>query len=183
MKKIIRDIVLMILAVIGVLFAVVVIFGNRNEKSMFESIGDGMGTVSQKAYTSDIATELEENKYVEIPTIHYIGGSRTVGDEVYLADMFEIEYADGTIVPASSDDKTAIYLVDIRDSLNNIIIENLTTEQIESLEEIPAAFVFDKEQSILYFHKSGVFTVYIKVYTESQSGVLCEFMIPVEVGD
>lgn len=99
-----------------------------------------------------------------------------------IIDMFEVEYEDGTRIPLSEDDNTSIYLVDVRDSANNILVEKLTTEDIEVLEEIPAAFVYDKEQHILYFHQSGTFQVFIRVYTGSSQGVLYEFTIPVEVG-
>ena len=52
---------------------------------------------------------------------------------------------------------------------------------IDIMEEIPAAFVYDKENDLLYIYGSGTYTVEVKVYGASGATQTYEFNLPVEV--
>lgn len=183
-KNVIRDVFIIIIVVIGVIFSITTIFGGLKGKddSIFSAIGEKVGTIKQEPHISEIATELEEISEAEMPTIYYVGGSRTVGDAVSIEDMFEVQYENTSRMPLSEAENTFIFFVDVRDTSGNILVEKLTTEDIEKLEEIPSAFIYDKDQHILHFHQSGTFIVSIRVYSGTSSGMLYEFEIPVEVG-
>ena len=182
MHKITKDAVLILMAVIALLFLITVYFvGFNGEGLIFSTFGRKMGTVNAEMPVSETHKKIEDVISVEIPQIHYIGETRTVGDSVIISDIFEIEYEDGTVVLAKDDQKGSITLSDIRDMSDNTVLTKLTTEDVESLEDIPTAFVYDKELDILYCHRSGVYRVYIKYYSGSASGVLYEFLLPVEV--
>ena len=140
-----------------------------------------MGTVKSDMPVSEVHKKIEDVISVEIPQIHYIGDTRTVGDMVEITELFEIEYEDGTVVLAKEDEKGSITLSDIKDTSDNTALTKLATEDVDALEDIPTAFVYDKEQHILYCHRSGVYKVYVKYYSGSANGVLYEFMLPVEV--
>lgn len=182
MKNLINENFLIILAAIGLIFLVTVYFvGLGNEGGIFTSLGSGVESTTQESYITDIAPELEGAVTTEIPTIHYSGGARTVGDVIELKNLFDVEYEDGTTVKLSEATNLKVVLKDVRDKEDNLVVTKLSTEDIEALEEIPTAFIFDKEQNLLYFHKSGIFTVYIKIYSGTGNGILYQFSIPVEV--
>lgn len=183
MKGVIRDIFLVILAAIGLLFLVMVYFvGLEGEGGIFTTLGSSVGNTTAETNIVDMADQIEIVNTMEIPTVHYIGGTRKVGDVTALKALFKAEYEDGTIVKLSEATNLKVVLKDVRDKEDNLVVIKLSTEDIEALEDIPTAFVYDKEQDILYFHKSGIFTVYIRLYSETGSGVLYQFSIPVEVG-
>lgn len=183
MKEVLKENIFVILEVIGLIFLMIVYFvGLNQEGDIFASLGSGVGPIMQESYIVDLSSDIEDTVARDIPTLYYNGGTRSVGESVYLKELFDVLYEDGTIVPLNEVDTLEITLKDIRDTENNLVLEKLSTEDIEALEEIPAAFIYDNEQFLLYLHKSGVFTVYINIYSGTGNGALYQFSIPVEVG-
>ena len=80
----------------------------------------------------------------------------------------------------SVEEDFAIYLMDIRNMDGNSVLEVLSSAEIEDMEEIPATFIYDREQDILHIFGSGIYVVYVKVYGSSGGQVVYEFKLPVE---
>ena len=115
-----------------------------------------------------------------IPTIYYNRGSFRQGDSVEFKSMISVKKQDGTIVNGSMEDGFALYLVDIRTTAGNSVLEKMSTDTLANLEEIPATFVYDKEMDMLYIFGSGNFTVFVKIYSDTGSAETYEFQLPIE---
>lgn len=183
MKEAIKQYFPIILATIGVFFAIVVYFIGilGTERGIFTDVGSGFEDVSSTEITNNTIVQWEEMDE-NLPAVKYVGAVRKVGEAVRIQELFQFEYESGEIISGTNQEKFTIYLSDIEDASGNSVCEKLSSSDIEALEEIPVAFVLDKEQDILYFHKSGTFKVFIKVYYAGGDDILYEFMIPVEAG-
>ena len=102
------------------------------------------------------------------PEVIYQNGTQKVGTYVQFKDLFQTE------------ENTNIYLKDIRDKEGNSVLKMLSRDGFESLEEVPAPFVYLKEEGLLYFFGSGLYTVYIKTYGANGGQQAMEFIMPVE---
>ena len=102
--------------------------------------------------------------------VKYKAGVRYVGDCIKFRDLFEVK----------TENDLALYLMDITRS-GRSVLELLSSEDVEALEEIPAPFVYDKDQDLLYIFGSGIYTVKIKVYGSSGGTDIYEFQLPVEL--
>ncbi len=120
----------------------------------------------------------EVNAYV--PEIQYNSGAKQIGDCIAFKELFLVKKEDGSFVNGSLEDDFALYLTDITQS-GNSVLERMTSEEIDVMEEIPAAFVYDKENDLLYIYGSGTYTVEVKVYGASGATQTYEFNLPVEV--
>ena len=180
MKNILSKLFLVVLAVIGSVFALgVYLFGFNGNGNIFSNIGSQFAGVSYDSNISDVASDLEEWKSNLTVNVRYTGGAKTVGDVSAFRDMFDITFLDqdGAQVNNINYD---IYLSDIRDTSDNSVVVRMTTENIDKLEEIPADVLYDTEQHNLYYYKSGVYTVYISIYLYDGSTFSYEFVLPVE---
>lgn len=111
----------------------------------------------------------------------YSGGARKSGEAVLLSDMLEIQNADGSTTRLTDAEGITVSLSDVKDTYQNSVLTKLGTQETEDLEEIPTAFVYDREQSLLYFYKSGVYDVYVTIYKDDRNGIRYVFSVPVEV--
>ena len=59
-------------------------------------------------------------------------------------------------------------------------MEVMSANDIAQLEEVPAPFVYDKENDLLYIFASGTYHVIVKIYTDSGASQSYEFQLPVE---
>ncbi|MBQ8519467.1 MAG: hypothetical protein IJ455_07710 [Agathobacter sp.] len=156
--------------------------GLRGKKSVFEGAGEifapafDTGVVKNNAlsYVGDSVSGY-------VPVIAYTGGTQTAGTYITLKSMFDVILEDGTIVKGSTEDGFAIYLMDIKNTADNSVLLFWTAEDIAEMEEIPAAFVYEKEQDILYCFKSGIYTVYVKIYGTDGGEETYVFSLPVEI--
>ena len=119
----------------------------------------------------------EVNSYV--PEVKYNAGAKQVGDCIRFKELFLVKREDGSWVAGNTEDDYALYLIDITRT-GNSVLEYMSYEEIENMEEIPAAFVYDKENDLLYIYGSGIYTVKIKVYGNSGASKVFEFQLPVE---
>ena len=115
-----------------------------------------------------------------IPVVKYVGEVQCVGGQAVFKTLFSVRQEDGSFVSGDTVDEWSLYLVDIKTSSGNSVLAMLTSEQIEALEEIPTPFIYDSERDVLYFHGSGIYVVYIKIYGKSGGHSMYEFRIPVE---
>lgn len=170
MNFIIKNLWPIVLAGIFVIFAIGIYFSNNN--GIFKNIGDKLLGVHQEAQIVDITEMVSGTEVAEEPVLKYYGSARKVGEVVPLSSLFEM---------AGSED-LIINLKGIQNKSGNNVVEFLKTEEIESMEEISSAFIYDIEQKLLYFHKSGIYNGTIEVYTEHGNRYYYEFLMPVEVG-
>jgi len=150
-----------------------------------EGVFEGAGSV----YVNMIGTDelkneglnhVQSNEDGYVPMLKYNSGVRNVGDCVNFKEMFLAQKEDGSFVEAKTEDGFALYLEDIRNQSGNSVLVRLSSEEIERLEEIPASFIYDNEQGLLYFYGSGTYVVYVKVYGNGGAVELYEFNLPVE---
>lgn len=161
-----------------VIFSVYLLFGKNQDGNyqMFDTIGNTL----ESAKVSDAPNAEISLSQSAAPIITYNQGAQEVDTMVEFKSMFTVTTENGTKNGAVEDD-FALYLSDIRSVADLSVVEFLNTEQIEALEEIPAAFLYDKEKDILYFHQSGIFIIIVNVYSTDGSMAQYEFVLPVEV--
>ena len=185
--ELIKDIAKQFYPLLIMLACVLFVVGVYFSADMFGGTGvfEGTGEVFEPMLVSD---ELKNDglSYVGstssgyTPVVKYISVAHAVGESVTFKDMFTVRKEDGTTVSGSTEDGFAIYLIDIKSLSGNSMLEVLSTEEIAGLEEIPAAFIYDKELDTLYFHGSGTYMVYVKVYGPDGGQTTYEFKLPVE---
>lgn len=167
------------------LFVVAVFFTNTATQ--------GMGVWGKAAETYETmidVADIETNAldYIEdadagisyVPVIQYVSGTRRTGEVLKWKELLKVRLLDGTEVSASSENGFAIYLVDIRNSQGDSEMLVMRAQDIENLEEIPASFLYDKENAKLHLHKSGIYTVIVKIYASTGASEIYEFRLPVE---
>lgn len=177
MNKPLKHIFSILVIVPLVLFSAYLLYGkNQNgDIQIFESFGTVLeASGEEEAPAADV---MPGNP--EAPVIKYNQGTHTVGSSTRFKAMFTVVTQNGTKNGTVEDD-FSLYLSDVRNPADLSVVEFLTTGQIDALEEIPAAFLYDKEQDILHFHQSGIYTVMVNVYGADGSMAQYEFSIPVE---
>ena len=181
-KDFVREYYHLMMAGICVLFVVSVFFSNASN--------DGMGGNAGKVYESMLDTEnigtngptiIGGAGALETPLIKYASGAREVGEVLTFKNLLKVQLSNGTEVSGSTENGFAIYLLDIRNSEGNSEMLVMSEAEIENLEEIPASFLYDKENDKLHLHKSGTYTVIVKIYGSSGAFAEYEFKLPVEV--
>ena len=184
-KIFLKQMFLLLVVFMGVMFALYIYFSApfNGKKGLVKGTGTYveavMGTESNGG--SNVDYEEDEEKETSTFQLKYIYGTQTVGACVKFKSLLTVTTEDGE-KPGELEDDFTIYLNDITDMNGNSVVEKLSTEMIESLEEIPAAFIYDKELDLLYFHKSGAFVVYMNIYDANGYKTSYEFTLPVEVG-
>lgn len=116
-----------------------------------------------------------------IPSVHYNEGALQIGDCVKFKSLLTVILEDGTITSGSTEYGFAIYLTDIRTNAGNSVLEKMSTDELANMEEIPSAFVYDKDLDMLYIFGSGTYTVLVKIYTDAGAMETYEFQLPVEL--
>ena len=129
---------------------------------------------------SDGIAYMENNVSGYVPVITYTGGIQEVGKYISIKSLLDVTLEDGTTVNGSVEDGFTIYLEDIKNSAGNSTLMYLTAEDIANMEEIPASFVYEKEEDILHCFASGIYTVYLKIYGSNGGVESYVFQMPVE---
>ena len=162
--------------VIGVFFCVFV----YEKNNVFEGVGILYKPMLKEEVVSDGISYM--NAYVSkfVPTIKYDGGVQLQGSFIPLKRQFEVLKEDGSVVRGDIEDEFSIYLLDIKNQRGDSVLAQMTTEEIADIEEIPTAFIYEKEQDRLYCFETGIYIVTIKVYGANGSQDIYEFQFPVE---
>ena len=181
MKIAIKEIALVILALIGAVFFIQTIFGKSDEGNL--SVFDGVTGIIEQINSTEPKNEsvdyLQSQGMVTEPGVKYIFGSASAGTEVSFKEMFEVKIGAQSF-QGNEENGFAIYLMDIRDLAGNSRLVSLDSESIDASDEIESDFVYDKDEDILFIHNSGCYKVFIKVYTDAGSVTTYEFFLPVE---
>ena len=182
-KDIVKQFYPLLVLMLSVSFVVWIFFSNglAGKQNIFQATGNVYESMlDEEKKINDGLNYMPAEDNAIAPTIEYTQGAQEVGTQVIFKDMFTVTMADGSTKAASEEDGFAIYLRDIKSKDGNSVLQNLTTDAIEKLEEIPAAFVYDKELDTLYFYGSGVYIVELKIYGSSGVVEYYEFKLPVE---
>ncbi len=182
MKEIIKNYVILVLEAFFVVFCVGYIWTGQigAGKGLAGGIGDVLEDVEKQDLRSETHLLLNDVVNAKIPVVKYVGGTKQVGEFVAFKEMVEVCLFGESFTNGAEEKGFYIYFGDIQDEKGNSVVVSLKTEEIEALEEIPAAFIFDREKGILYFHKSGIFMMHLMIYTEDEIGTDYECMLPVE---
>lgn len=167
-----------------VLFVVHMFFGANlgNGKGIFERMGTlYTGILEEPPLEYGGLKHLETSNGGCLKSIHYNEGTRKVNDCIKFRSLFQVELQKDFQADMEQEYQVAIYLEDIKNLGESSVLERLTAEEIDRLEEIPAAFIYEEESDLLYFFRSGVFLVQIKVYGIDGSMERYEFYLPVDV--
>ena len=116
-----------------------------------------------------------------IPIVHYNAGALHEGDCVEFKNLMTVELEDGTLVRGNTEKGFAIYLLDIQTQTGNSVLEKISMDELANMEEVPNTFIYDKELDMLYIFGIGIFTVQVKIYSESGGSQIYEFKLPVEL--
>ena len=165
MKEPIKHYFPLIMTALCLLYAISILFQSITE------IGEIFENFSQKDNKSHVASTLATQLEAEFPTPLYVGNSLTVGKGYLFEALFELDFSNATL-----------YLVDVKSANENSILTKLSPSDIESLEQLPSTAIYDTEQHLLYFHNSGIYTLFIRMYYNHRPGILFECQVPVEVG-
>ena len=178
MKEPLKFIFAMLIIIPFVIFAIQFMF-EKNENGNYK-VFDSIGSILESADMSDITNVDITLNQPEVPIIKYCAGVKQINTMTEFKEMFTVTTENGTKNGKLEDD-FALYLFDIRNVAGMSVVECLTIEQIESLEVIPSAFIYNQETDILFFNQSGIYTVIVDVYGSNGNLVQYEFLLPVEV--
>lgn len=173
-----------LLIMIGCVILVINVFFSATNSGGLK-IFETSGSIFQPMLGSD-EVKNEGLNYLEslesgyVPIVKYSSGVQRVGESVVFKSLMTVRKENGTNVSGSVEDDFALYLMDIKSQAGESVLETLSSEEIAELEEIPASFVYDKEQDKLYFFGSGIYIVYVKIYGSSGGLETYEFQLPVE---
>lgn len=168
----------------GILFVIGVFFFSDKEYGMglFGNTGTTFLPLAEDAAIFNEGTgHLQGYVNDYIPCVHYNGGALRQGDSVRFKDLLSVELENGTMVRGDMESGFALYLIDIQKQSGNSVLEIISTEELEEMEEIPNIFVYDREFDMLYIFGSGTFTVRLKIYSDAGRVETYEFLLPVEV--
>lgn len=174
MKETIKHYLPFALTALCAVFAIPILF------SIFPLIGESFTGITQKDYTTTVAQNMKAQLAEPLPTLKYAGATLTVGDANAFEDLFLIQFSDGTTAPLEELSDTSLYLVDIKLPNDTSVLSRLSSTDIDTLEAVPSAAIYDTEQQLLYFHKHGIYTFYIRLYYKHRPGILYECQVPVE---
>lgn len=182
MKTSIKQFFPLALTVLCMVTGIMILFHGfqTHAHGIYFDIGTTFSEITQNTHTSLIAEELIQSEKEDLPTLIYVGGSLSIGEAYALPNLFLLQNAAGTISTLDTLNNTALYLIDIKGETQNSVLTILSTFDLEQLEELPSKAIYDPETQFLYFHQSGIYTLYVRLYFDSRPGVLYQCKIPVE---
>lgn len=170
----------LILTILCTLFGITILFKGFHTYGLFYDIGSSFSSMEQNSSSTTIADQLDSLENNAIPSLVYIGNTLTIGDANSLSDLFVLKTVTEELSSFQNLSNAALYLVDIKSPRGFSILTKLSSTEINELEELPSAAIYDRDNSLLYFHQSGIYTLYLRLYYNHQPGILYECRIPVE---
>lgn len=174
MKETIKHYFPLLLTALCAVFSISFLF------SSFSDVGYSFSNITQKDYVTSVAKQAEAQLNAPFPTPKYIGNTLNVGDAYSFENLFLLEFSDGTTTKIKEQSGTSLYLVDIKLHNDDSVLTELSSADIDHLEMIPSAVIYDTENHLLYFHNHGIYKFYIRLYYNHRPGVLFECLVPVE---
>ena len=151
-------------------------------KQVFQDVGMLYKSMIKEEIKNDGFAYLNTFVSPYVPAVKYAASSLSTNSRISFKEQFVVTKEDGNIVKGSREDSFAIYLLDIRNSAGNSVLLRMSETEIAQIEEVPAPFVYEEKQDMLYCFESGIFTVIIKVYAANGGQEIYEFQLPVECG-
>ena len=182
MKTSIKHFFPLVLTVLCSFIGIMILFhGFQNHAhGIYFDIGTAFSDIKQNNHSTLVTDEFIQSEKEDLPTLLYVGNSLTIGEEYALSNLFLLQNASGTISTLDKLNNTALYLIDIKGETQNSVLTILSTSDLEQLEELPSKAIYNPETQFLYFHQSGIYTLYVRLYFDSRPGVLYQCKIPVE---
>lgn len=180
MKESLKHFFPLILTILCTLFGITILFKGFHTYGVFFDIGSPFSRLEQNHPSTTIANQLDSLENDAIPSLVYIGNALTIGNANSLSDLFVLKTVTGELSSFQNLSNAALYLVDIKSAKGFSILTRLSSAEINELEELPSVAIYDRDKSLLYFHQSGIYTLYLRLYYNQQPGVLFECRIPVE---
>ena len=181
MKEIIKNYFALAISALFFIFCMNYIFSSALGDELRTQIGSIFRNIEKEDIKSQSHLLLEEMLTATAPKVKYVGGTKNVGDVVAFKELIEVCLIEDFYQLGIEEDGFYIYFQDIFDKSGYSVVTYLNEDEIDALEEIPTAFIFDKERQSLFFYKSGIFVMSIKIYTDDGISSTYEFSIPVEV--
>ena len=184
-KDIVRQFYPLMIAVSCVLFVVWIFFasGLEDDNGVFERSGSLFCDVLDTGELRNEGTGFVKNNVSGyVPVVKYTGGVRACGEILLFKDLFQIRKEDGSWEHGGLEDDFTIFLMDIRNQYGKSVMVNMTEEEIAGIENIPSAFVYEKDLDLLCCFLNGIYTVSIKIYAANGGMAIYEFSLPVESG-
>lgn len=184
MKKTIKHFFPLILTALCALFGLSILFHgfSNSPNGIFTEIGGYFLNHTQTDNLTLVAKQVETEEKRPLPIPQYIGGTLTVGEANAFDSLFTLKFPNGTITSIDAESTTALYLLDVTYSNASSALMKLSEEDINALDELPSAAIYDTDNRLLYFNKGGIYTLYMRLYFDYRPGVLFECQVPVEVG-
>lgn len=181
MKKIVNTLFALLIMGMMVTFAIGYIFSGSiaGGNGIFEGIGSILDSVSSNK-TRTLPTMDNSLSSGTAPILKYSSVPYSIGSCVTFKSLFTV-ITDNGEKNGSEEDDFKIYLSDIRSHTDNSVVQFVTTEQIITMEEIPAPFLYDTQTDMLYCFESGIYTVYVKIYGNNGTYAEYEFLMPIEI--
>lgn len=183
LKSIVRQFFHLLLLVCCFIFVLQIFFQERieGERDIFSAAANVYDNMMKKESVQCNGLNFLENEIADdVSELIYNAGARQAGTNLRFKSILTVRKTDGTVVNGAVEDDFAIYLVDIKTIGGESVLETLSTSEIENLEEVPAAFIYDKATDRLYLYSSGVYLVQVKIYGSSGGQAVYEFRLPVE---
>lgn len=181
MKKVIKNYFAVAISALFAIFCMNYIFSSAMGDELRTQIGSIFRNIEKEDIKSQSHLLLEEMLTATAPKVKYVGGTKNVGDVVAFKELIEVCLIEDFYQLGIEEDGFYIYFQDIFDKSGYSVVTYLNEDEIDALEEIPTAFIFDKERQSLFFYKSGIFVMSIKIYTDDGISSTYEFSVPVEV--
>ena len=181
-KDIVKQLYPLIIMLICVLFVTGVFFSETflEKKGVFQGSGRLFEPVLEEKIKNDGLHYLDVVVSTYVPVVKYVASAQTTGSSIRFKEQFEVTKEDGSVVKGSVEDEFAIYLLDIKNMAGESVLLRMTEDEIAREEEIPASFVYEAEEDILYCFENGIYTASIKVYGANGGQKTYEFMLPVD---
>ena len=166
-----------------VLLVIGVFFFSEHQAGMgvFGTIGEAFSPLAEdKPLVNEGTNHLQGIISGYVPLVLYNSGSQLLNTCVEFKNLLSVTLENGTTVNGNTENGFVIYLSNIQTCEGNNVLEVMSADDIAELEEVPAPFVYDKENDLLYIFSIGTYIVTLKIYTDSGASQTYEFQFPIE---
>ena len=156
---------------------------SNTQNGIFSEIGNAFSNHTQNDNSTSVAKQISTQEKAPLPDLEYIGGTLTIGEANDFISLFTLNFPDGTHKSIYEEPAAALYLLDVTyadTSNDSSALTTLSADEITALEELPSSAIYDTSNKLLYFHKSGIYQLHLRLYYDYRPGVLFECRIPVE---
>lgn len=175
-----KDSVLPTIIAIGIIVFLLTGITYGGAVGIFDVIGEVPTAEDTDTKIHTTPGELDNFLEVEMPEIKVSGNVYSARTEIVVGSMFTVT-KDGVTYTGTQGDAGgfAILLTEVTNANGDEVMEEMTMDEYEQLEEVPYSVIYDEEQDILYFTQSGVYDLYLTCKLDS--GVNGKFIVSIPV--